>query len=256
MRQNLRGTHRGRRGVPSSAEFRLSITWAMRDQLISSFDSLEPESLVMPALDALLRRPGVYQLYLVDELVYIGKADVSLPRRLTKHHRKLSGRQNIDVADVRFAALYVYEDLKAVAPETLLIEHYRAQGRASWNFNGFGNNDPGQNRDQTVFDSGHFDVQYPIRLDWPCEVAPGGYSVRALLSLLKQQLPYVLRFHRDDILDRTNVSVPAAMSADQLLSLIATSLREADSRWRVIALPGYVIVYPKAGNFPSALKNY
>jgi hypothetical protein len=242
--------------VPSSGEFRPSITRALRDQLVTSLDALEPDPLTTTAIEALLRRPGVYQLYHRDELVYIGKADTSLPRRLTKHHRKLSGREHIDIRDVRFAALYVYEDLKAVAPETLLIEHYRALGRAPWNFNGFGNNDPGQNRDQTLFDAGHFDVQYPARLDWPCEIEPRSYTARELLSLLKERLPYVVRFHRDAILDDFHVTLTAPASADQLFGLVANALREADSNWRVIALPGYVIVYPKTGDYPSARKIY
>jgi len=40
-------------------------------------------------------------------LIYVGKAD-SLKRRLGEHRRKISGRQNIDVAEMGYKCLFVH----------------------------------------------------------------------------------------------------------------------------------------------------
>ncbi|MFJ6085841.1 GIY-YIG nuclease family protein [Streptomyces sp. NPDC092369] len=83
-------------------------------------------------LASLDERPGVYQLYLHGEFVYVGKADKSLPSRLANHLRKLSGRHNIDLRDVSFSCLYVEEDFSALAPEQLLINHHKEMGNIRW----------------------------------------------------------------------------------------------------------------------------
>lgn len=244
--------------MPASGEFRLSITRALSDQLITSLAGLRPEPLTEPAALALDRKPGIYQLYLDGTLVYVGKADKAIPTRLLRHHRKLAGRANINLAEVAYCALFVYEDLHAVAPETLLISHYRLQGEAPWNFNGFGSNDTGQNRDETVFDGDHFDVRYPARLDWTCDsINAGSHTAASLASALKKNLPYLFRYQAAAALGDVRVEVPAsAMTADELFKLLANAMRAHDSAWRVVALPGYVIMYPKAGRYPSALKIY
>lgn len=244
--------------MPASGEFRLSITRALTDQLITSLAALQPERLTEAAARALDSKPGIYELYLDGERVYIGKADNAVPTRLMRHYRKIAGRSNIDLTRVQYCALYIYEDLQAVAPETLLIKQYREDGSAAWNFNGFGSNDPGQNRDQTVFERNHFDVQYPARLDWPCvSITAGGYAGADLAGRLKAELPYVFRYQSSPALANVSVRVPAdGMVADTLLQLLADAIRAADDAWRVVALPGYVIMYPKVGVYPSARKTY
>ncbi len=133
--------------VGNAAEFKLSITRALTEQLEEALGKLTPEPLTLTALDALKPRSGVYQLFHNGALVYIGKDAKSLPRRLAQHRRKVSGRTGIDVADMSFTFLYVDEDMDAVAPETQLIKRSKAVGVAQWNANGFGNKDPGGSRD-------------------------------------------------------------------------------------------------------------
>lgn len=244
--------------MPSNGEFRLSITRALSDQLISSLQGLQPEPLTEAAVLALDSKPGIYQLFLNGLLVYIGKADRAVPTRLLRHRRKLAGRANIDLAAVTYCALFVYEDLQAVAPETLLIRHYRDLGSASWNFNGFGSNDPGRNRDQTVFEGNHFDVQYPARLDWPCRsITAGSYSAGRLAAALKDDLPYVFRYEAVSSSSEIGINVPAdGMTADELFASLAGALRDHDLAWRIVILPGYAIMYRKSGTYPSARKIY
>ncbi|MFG2182099.1 GIY-YIG nuclease family protein [Streptomyces abikoensis] len=121
----------GGRGVFHD-DFRLSITKALGDQLAEALTTLGRAPLNEENLSKLEERPGVYQLYVNDAFVYVGKADrkhKGLPGRLRNHLRKLSGRGNLDLADVTFSCLYVDEDFSALAPEQLLINHYKERGR-------------------------------------------------------------------------------------------------------------------------------
>jgi len=88
-----------------TADFKLSITRALADQLAEALDTLRPTPLDPEALDALQDRPGVYELWLNDQRVYVGKASKSLPTRLRKHLRKLSGRSGMTGKDVGFVCL-------------------------------------------------------------------------------------------------------------------------------------------------------
>ncbi|MES9553117.1 MULTISPECIES: GIY-YIG nuclease family protein [unclassified Streptomyces] len=110
--------------LENHAEFKLSITKALGDQLAAALDDLMPAPLTSEIIQALRPLPGVYQLYKGDDLVYVGKADKSLPQRIEKHFRKISGRRNISLAEMSFTCLYVDEDFGAVAPERLLINKH------------------------------------------------------------------------------------------------------------------------------------
>ncbi len=241
------------------ADFKLSITKALADQLAERLRPLQPHPLTEEAVDDLERRSGVYLLYHSGDRVYVGKAQQPLPTRLKQHWHKLRGREGISVSDVSFVALYVDEDLDAVAPEKLLIRRYRYEGGRDgvpWNVNGFGNKDPGRNRDRSAVESNHFDAQYPANLNWELDLTPGAHSVGDLLADAKQQLPYNLRFAR--IRD-----VPEARAAYQTLIDVTTSrLHMSDfmamivealpESWQATALPGYVILYNQLYEFPSA----
>lgn len=249
--------------MPSIAEFRLSITRALADQLVASLELLTPAPLQPDELAAVERRGGVYHLYLRGDLVYVGKADESLYTRLRRHRRKISGRRNIDPAEVGFTALYVDDDLSAVAPETMLIDRYRGSGRAPWNFGGFGNNDPGRERDTSAVEATNFDALYPANLDFPCEgVQHGLHQVVDLLPQVKRCLPFVFRYEdykkRRDLqpaaYHTTTVSVPTDNpTADTVFAEVA---RAMPTGWQVTALPGYVIMYEESRPYPSAFKVY
>jgi hypothetical protein len=163
------------------AEFRLSMTEALRRQLLARLEGLRWASLTRDNVDSLARRGGVYQLALDGSPVYVGKSKDNLPVRLGNHLRKLSGRREeaapggSSLGDrVSFRCVYVDEDLDAVAPEKMLMSALAEQRQAPWNTMGFGNKDPGRRRDQTLVKAGHFDKQYPIDLDVEVRVAAVG----------------------------------------------------------------------------------
>ncbi|GAA3046445.1 GIY-YIG nuclease family protein [Actinokineospora globicatena] len=243
--------------MSASGEFRLSITQALADQLASGLADLSPDPLDPTHIANVAAKPGVYQLYENDVLVYVGKAEAaeSLPKRLRQHHDKLSGRRN--VGSMTFTCLYVHEDMHAVSPERLLIKKYGAAGFASWNYAGFGSKDPGKERDTTKIDDGHFDATHPINLDFVCAgIRARSYLLSDLLVTVKAALPFLFRYQKAPFHDDVIVAVPNdAPKADDLLAIMGACVAEADARWRIIALPGYVIMYPREA--PShALKTY
>lgn len=221
--------------------FQLSVTRALRDQLLESLDRLEEVPLNDLALTQVEESAGVYQLFLNSNLVYVGKADSNLRSRLRQHQRKLSGRTGDLLASTRFKCVYVSEDLDAIAPETMLIAHYRGRSEAAWNFNGFGNKDPGRNRDRSLVKAGHFDSLYPIDLDQgvPFSIETEEQLMTAM-TRLKSVVPFVFRFE----------SIPAALTVEADESSSGT-FREWIERigarlpkdWSIVALPGYVIAY-------------
>lgn len=248
--------------MAATGEFRLSITRALGDQLADALAMLTPTLLTTEHIRALKARGGVYQIYRDGELVYIGKADRSLVDRVAAHRRKISGRVGIALEEMTFTAIYVDEDLSAVAPETLLINRHRGRGQVPWNFNGFGNKDPGKERDTSKIEETHFDSLYPANLDYVCStIGVGAYTVGEVLGLLKEELPYVFRFqdgnkrtssqpqeYRSTIVD----VLTSNPTADSLFELLAASL----PHWQITALPGYVIMYRESRRYASARKVY
>ncbi|SNT45805.1 hypothetical protein SAMN05421812_106290 [Asanoa hainanensis] len=244
------------------AEFKLSITRALADQLAAALRTLTPSPLTADALDRLPKGPGVYQLHVDGAPVYVGKASKSLPARLRKHHRKLSGRPIAGA--VSFVCLYLDEDLEASAPEKMLLGKYEGKyeragddqaRKLPWNNNGFGNNDPGRRRDGSEVEANHFDALYPVSLDLTIDwLSPGRRPTGEVLAELKKALPYNLRFEKDSVRARedykTITDVPShPMTVRAALQLVVAALPEG---WQATALPGYLIVYYENTSYKSA----
>lgn len=236
-------------------EFKLSVTAALKQQLTAQFDGMPRVVLSEERLAELDGLPGVYELFDGERLVYIGKAD-SLPDRLGNHLHKLRGRARVDMATIGFRCLYVEEDLSTVAPERMLIAEHRAaeleEARRSgakpgserlWNTIGFGNNDPGRNRDRSMVKDSHFDFLYPINLDFPIDLSGTAISdARDLAIELKAVLPYNFRF--DQRMPKVPLSDPLAVSTAMTARIAFEVLAKAlPDGWAVTALPGYVICY-------------
>jgi hypothetical protein len=237
----------------------LSITEALKEQLAAAIATCTPASLDLETLGSLKPAGGVYELYLRGARVYVGKADRSLPDRLENHYWKIRGRMNIDVSDVTFVCAYVLEDLAATAPEELLIKKYAATA-GLWNTNGFGNKDPGRQRDTSRVKSNHFDAQYPINLEWPCAIPVGTYTAGNLLEALKLCLPYNLRFqrpestrgeHHEDLISSTVHVKQPVLAASTLFRLLCSAL---PAGWQLTTLPGYAILYQEVRNYADAVE--
>lgn len=235
--------------MSATAVFELSVSRALSDQLTLALEALTPAPLTENELDAVDERGGVYTLMLDDQLVYIGKSTGGLRTRLGQHHRKISGRSNISLARMTFCALYMREDLDAVAPERLLIK----DRRPPWNSNGFGNKDPGRQRDKTLVKHGHFDALYPIDLAHPVS-DPGGDNLYEFLANLKRILPFNLRYGAasgEEVVYRATARPPVQNGApvNEVFARVAACL---PGTWQLTALPGYAILYPEFETYASA----
>ncbi|MGA5701805.1 GIY-YIG nuclease family protein [Peterkaempfera bronchialis] len=246
--------------LENHAEFKLSITQALGDQLATALMGLSPAPLTEENIDRLPIHKGVYQLYRHGDPVYIGKADVTLSQRLRRHLKKLSGRDNIHLEWMTFTALSVDEDFAAVAPEKLLIDRFQGNGQAPWNENGFGINDPGVERDTTVYSDDHFDRLYPAKLDWVIRDLPlGAQSLRSALKFAKDALPYTFRYayHRtknESYYEQFKVVIEQSeMTANEFFRFVSAQLPKP---WRVMVLPGYAVMYPKENMESRSARKY
>lgn len=242
--------------MTATRHFTFDLTGALAEQLDSALPDLTPDPLTTVQLQRVDTSPGIYQLYLRGDLVYVGKADINLRGRLGDHHRKISGRLNIDIADMSFTGLYLEGTWIPVGPEQMLIKRREQQGaRPLWNFNGFGNNDPGKERDTTVFDHNHFDSIYPANLQHVVEgLLRGNYPTNELLPAVKKGLPYVFRYenqwakHPDYLTSRVDIRRDAPTAVQVFESLVSA----LPPGWQITALPGYVIMYKEVRPYKSA----
>jgi hypothetical protein len=227
-------------------QFDLDVPRAIKEQLVDAFAHLHPALPSNENLGVVPAGRGVYQLFKDGELVYVGKAE-DLRNRLLEHRCKISGRKNITVDQMTFACLSIGRNWAASAPEESLIAHYREIGQSPWNGMGFGNHDPGRNRDRTIHPAEGWDYQYPIREDWVCDwVLAGQGNARELLESLKARLPYLLRYERapqssgHPDYDNVILEIPqAGMTAEALLRLVAQTL----PGWQATRFPSKIILY-------------
>lgn len=228
------------------ADFSLDLARAITEQLVEQFNGIDPSPLTIEALATAKAQPGVYQLFLNGDLVYVGKSDTNLNSRLDRHRKALTGRKNLGIAQMSFKGMHLEKNWSALTTEAQLIAHF---GDTPWNNSGFGSNDPGRNRDQTALRDGHFDASYPIDVDYRTDVPAGETSAARLIPLLKSQLPYLIRCER--IGADVDITIPdPGMTTRELLKLIASHL-EGD--WQATALPGRILLYKeKNKSYPGA----
>jgi len=236
--------------LDSVAEFKLSITKALADQLAEALDPLTPSALTSPNIEDLDKRPGVYILFLDDRRVYVGKTANALPKRLSQHLKKISGRSRLHVDRVSFVCVYVDKDMDSVAPERMLIARYSSGGGVPWNKNGFGNKDPGRNRDTSLVKINHFDAEYPINLDAPALLPETKISVSTALTTLKSMSFFNFRYDKSLGAKPYQVAIPS--TATTFREVIEEILSALPAGWQATALPGYVILYQEEVEYQSA----
>jgi len=237
------------------ARFEIDIVDALSNQLVTAFNSLDRGDFTEGNFRKIPRDQGVYQLYKQETLVYIGKSG-DLPRRLSDHYRKISGRRNISVEEIGFKCLSVHPNWTALAPEESLIRYFknRNSGDCEWNGNSFGPHDPGRNRETTNKPPQGFDAQYPIKEDWICStITPGLWNGSVLLRQFKNTLPYLFRYQTIGSLKKghpdyndTSITIP---SVDMKTIDILTEISRQLPSWQATAFPSHMILYKEAKSY-------
>ena len=130
--------------------FEFDLDEGIRTQVI---ERLEENPLLSLAKGAGPPESGVYALYYLGELVYVGKASKettksgrTLRARLSEHRIKIAGRQNILLDEIQFRYLTFNSEWWVFAAEYSLIVHYSPR----WNYSGFGSKTPGIGRPGTT----------------------------------------------------------------------------------------------------------
>ncbi len=234
--------------MPFCAPFDIDLPRALREQLVEAFEKLDAAPLNEEKIAQVPGKQGVYQLYHLEQLVYVGKAG-KLPTRLRQHMRKILGRNNINIAEMKFKCLWMSPNWVTLAPEAQLIKFYGSQGTAIWNGNGFGPHDPGAGREERNKPPSAFDQKYPIRSDWPCgSITAGTWEALDILTRMKDELPFLLRFERPHIdYEGVLVTIPAnGAAASDLLRLVAQSLVPG---WQATCFPSHMILYKRIRAF-------
>lgn len=240
-------------------DFEFDLPSALLARLVEVLDNMSEAPLdLLSIADIPDQAQGVYQLFLNNDLVYIGKTDAEagLGRRLHRHHQKIQHRDNLEPTQVSFKAVRIYV-FTAVDLETQLINYYGGNSKVQWNGSGFGSNDPGRERDTTKFKEEHFDAKYPIDIDRILSFPlPESGTAAAILSLLKNALPYTLRYenaggrsrqpHSD--LTNTTVTLPqhTTVTARNVISAIVSQL---PSGWQAVRFPSHIILYKDNKNY-------
>ena len=231
---------------------------ALLTQLVELLDSMPSESLAQGKLKEVPEEQGVYQLFLDENLVYIGKTDAEagLKKRLSRHCEKIKNRAGLQPGIVKFKAVRIYV-FTAMDLETQLIDHYKSTlGKLEWQNSGFGSNDPGRKRDSGK--PGVFDSTFPIDIDLPfdAQLEPGTFSVSDALNSLKRIVPYVVRFERvkkgqAPHTDLSAASITIHKGIDTPRKLLEEVKIALSADWQITALPGYVIIYKESNKYTS-----
>ncbi|MNV29433.1 hypothetical protein D3C71_1206600 [compost metagenome] len=231
---------------------------ALVRDLVALLDEMEPANLNHGNASSVVDGQGVYQLFLRDELVYVGKTDLEagLRRRLLRHCEKIRSRLNLAPDDVSFKAVQIYV-FTAMDLEGALIKHYkRVQGKLAWNLSGFGSNDPGKERDNSKLKRTHFDSCYPIDLGLDVNIQSNQkLSVASVLRSLKDQLPYTIRFEcvpaksKKPHPDLINTPIHLESGSLSVRSVLTTVSSALGPNWQITTFPGYITIYREHKNY-------
>lgn len=234
--------------IAGFTEFEFDLPDALLASLVQIFDGMTGAPLLPENVNELPEAQGVYQLSLGGQVVYIGKTDAEagLKNRLTRHSYSVQHRSNLNPSHVTFKAVRVFV-FTAMDLETQLIHHY---GSASWNFSGFGSNDPGRNRDKTRLKPLGFDETYPIDIDRQLDLQfPVNATAAEIVTRLKAALPYTYRFetrapgsrkiHPD--FEAAQVTLPPFPYT--VRTLTQAIIQALPPGWQATVLPSRVIIY-------------
>lgn len=127
-------------------QFDFDLDRGIRDQVLAKLKTTPRLPL---SLGVGPKESGIYALYWKRALVYIGmvsrgttKSKRTLRARLNEHARKIAGRRNISLSEMKCQYLTFESEWWVFAAEFALITHYVPE----WNASGFGSKIPGMGR--------------------------------------------------------------------------------------------------------------
>ena len=245
--------------VAGYQDFEFDLPGALLANLIKILDKIQKVPLTPAFVAHIPEEQGIYQLFLDEEPIYVGKTDdkAGLYRRLSRHSRKILQRRGLDTSRVSFKAVRIYV-FTAIDVEGDLIRHYGGVKGLGWNGSGFGSNDPGRERDTTKNKPDNFDYQYPADIDIPLELElPASAPASIFIEKLKEGLSYTVRAQRGSSgrayhADIVNSTVSGLAAPFTVREIVAHITRQLPPGWQATKLLGYVILYKEEKDYPQA----
>jgi GIY-YIG catalytic domain len=244
--------------IPGYVEFEFDLPKALLERLAATLDATATAPLTEANAACLGEFQGVYELFHKGELVYVGKTDAKagLRQRLSRHALKIKHRIGLDPNDVSFKAVRIFV-FTAMDLEADLIVHHAKDGKLAWNNSGFGANDPGRNRDRSEIKAAHFDARHPIDTEFAISNLTYAKATSAAdaLEILKENVPYNLRFERDGgnpHPDLTAAKLGKPLKPKTAKEALCAIVDVLPKGWTATVLPGYIILYRERASYPSA----
>ncbi|WP_337846737.1 hypothetical protein [Sphingomonas sp.] len=252
-------------------EYEIDIEKVLRNELPQVVESIPVAALTLETVMAIpAGAKGAYVLFENGHPVYAGKTDTThgFRQRLGRHATTILHRHHLDPTAIGFKAIriLVFSNFDV---EAILIKALRKADPTalSWNTSGFGSNDPGHRRETQ--EPAAFDVQHPIDIDRPLNLAVGEYPILDVLIRLKDSLPYLLRYQTDQLegkkspehyrkghADQRMAPAIGIESGDSTRAVLTKVLRVLPDGWRVTVFPDRVILYKEATTYDFALESF
>lgn len=248
-------------------EYEIDIERVLRTDLPGVLDRVPIAPLTAEAVNAIpAGAKGAYVLFENGYPVYAGKTDTrhGFRDRLSRHAFTIQHRHKLDPSTIGFKAIriLVFSNFDV---EAILIGALRKADKDAlrWNDSGFGSNDPGHNRERQ--EPAGFDVERPIDIDRTLGIAAGTYALLELLIMLKDGLPFILRYQTDQLpgkrrpehyrtghADQRGAAPVTIDETDTLRSVLTKALAVLPPGWRVTVFPDRVILYAETEVYPYA----
>lgn len=201
---------------------------------------------------------GVYVIRNEKEYpLYVGKAEeMTLRARLREHARKIYGRKNIYLKNIKYTYLRVEANshtlnpklaamlaMNITAKEKMFIEIGKIKGLLSWNSTGFGNHDQGAGRREQK--PSPWDSDYPANDSIPLNVPSSG-DVFNILYEARKSCPFLFKFPKQTQKGIAYVKLGKKTTAKEVSIEAAISLSRAEGRlWQATLLPEGILIYPE-----------
>jgi hypothetical protein len=240
--------------IPGYGEYEIVVEEVLRQSLPGAFGKVDEAPLTLEATAKLpIGAKGAYLLFMNGRPVYAGKTDTrhGFQARLRRHALSVQHREGLDPSHLTFKTMRIMV-FSAFDVESILIREMQRLDPAhlNWNNNGFGSNDPGQNRDDG--EPSNFEKEFPINVDVVLSDIPAGpMALFAVLKRAQHSVSYKLRHGPITGYAQVTVLVPKNPTMQHILDAVAGVLPDD---FQITIFHGRIILYSQEKIYKYARK--
>ncbi|MET4648277.1 hypothetical protein ABID95_008049 [Streptomyces atratus] len=213
---------------------------SLRSDLLAYIQNEPRLPLVDDSIDSLGNFPVMVAMFYKEVLVYLNFAHPAA-RMLRRWKSKVSGRKNLRLEEITFAVAPLSEDQ---LNDRLLLEGMIDGDRPAWNYNGFGNHDPGRSRVHAPLRDDHFDMLHPIDLSFEVPRLTEVETVGQLVDVLREDLPYRVYVVHRSIANFTGQPIDKSSLDGTVESALRALAASLSAQWQITAMPGLITIEP------------